>query len=207
MLASVREGLSDGEVALRRGCGVETVRFHLRNIRAKLGLHTRQALRDWPGRPAISLAAEVTQQDAWSVREQIPLVVARDMAKMLDFYTQVLSMQLVARYPDPPGLPGWCALASGAARIMLHHGHHRREVTAVRGPSDITLSLYVTGLDLLHDELVQRGCRPSHIEVMPYGAREFYVNDPEGHELAFVEFTASDPGYTTEPHHTEEAHG
>ena len=37
---------------------------------------------------------------------------------------------------------------------------------------------------------------PTTIERMPYGAREFYVSDPNGNELAIVEFALSDPGYT-----------
>ena len=44
LLAGVREALSNREIALDRGCGVETVRFHLRNVRRKLGVSSQSDL-------------------------------------------------------------------------------------------------------------------------------------------------------------------
>lgn len=193
VLAGVRDGLQNAEIARRRGCNLETVRWHIKNIRFKLGLHSRAALRAWPGRPLEQLEQR-ERTPGWQIREQIPLIAVRQMGRALQFYS-LLGFEVVSRHPDPPGDPGWAALGAGAARLMLHAGHHRRDDLTLRPGGSITLSLYVQGLDAVHAGLVEAGVRPTSIQLMPYGAREFYVNDPDGHELALVEFPASDPGY------------
>ena len=198
VLAAVREGMTNGEVAQRRGCSVETVRFHLRNVRSKLGVTSRSGLRDFPGQPQALVAGRAAAQRTWRIQEQIPLIAVRDMAAMLDFYTGVLGLQMLARWPDAPELPGWCALGIGAARLMLHAGHHRRDLEEIRPGGPITMSLYLSGLDALHEELVCGGLVVSPIEQQFYGARECFLRDPEGNELNLVEFPASAPGYTAE---------
>jgi catechol 2,3-dioxygenase-like lactoylglutathione lyase family enzyme len=197
VLAGVREGLSNADIAHQRGSSVETVRFHLRNVREKLGLHGRQALTDWPGRPVEVLRAGDQRERAWRIREQIPLVAVKDMERMLAFYAGALGFDVVARYPDPPEMPGWAALGSGAARLMLHLGHHTRDTRGARPDGTITLCLYLDGIASLRDELVANGHAASPIEQMPYGAFECFLQDPEGNELSLVEFPASDPLYTT----------
>lgn len=199
VLAYVRDGLSNAEAAAARNCSVETIRYHLRNLRAKTGISSRDSLRDWPGRPAFAIQAGASATRAWRIREQIPLIAVKDMTRMLAFYAGALGMQLVARYPEDAGPPGWCALAAGAARLMLHDGHHTRGMAGAKSGPPITLSLYVAGLDALHAELCARGERPGPITRMPYGARECYISDPESNELALVEFAASDPSYVTQP--------
>lgn len=196
VLAGLRDGLANAEIAAAGSCSVETVRFHLRNIRDKLGLRSRQALRDWPGRPLERLSAAEREPRGWRIREQIPLIAVPDMPRALAFYKGLLGMEVVTSWPDPPAVPGWAALAAGAARLMLHQGHHRRDDAARPRGGPITLTLYVDGLDAIHASLLAAKASPTTIERMPYGAREFYVSDPNGNELAIVEFALSDPGYT-----------
>lgn len=198
VLAGVREGLRNDEIAARRGSSIETVRYHLRNVRQKLRLRNRDALRAWPGRPAVMIDAAPEEPSDWRIREQIPLLAVQEMERVLAFYIERLGFDLVARWPDAPEPPGWVALASGAARLMLHAGHHRREVHATNEPGPVTLSLYVDGLDALHESLRTAGLSPTEIRRTMYGARECYLNDPEGNEIALVEFRASDPGYLAE---------
>ncbi len=199
VLAGVRDGLSNREIAGLRGCGLETVRFHLRNLRRKLGLSTRTGLASFPGRPAPLRARAREARPPFRVREQIPLVAVRDMAHSLEFYAERLGFREMSRWPelaDEP--PGWAALASGAARLMLHQGHHRRAIDPRRNARGcVTLSLYVDGLDAFRASLVAAGIRCGDVKSLFYGAREFYLNDPDGNELAIVEFEASDPDYLT----------
>ena len=204
VLAGVRQGLTNAEIAGVNRCSVETVRFHLRNVREKLGVRGRLALRDWPGRP-IGLGPPAKNAREWRIREQIPLIAVRDMRRSLAFYRDLLGMDVVASWPDSPAVPGWAALGAGAARLMLHEGHHRRDERTFVSGGTITMSLYVDGLDAIHSALVSAGARPTSIERMPYGARECYLNDPDGHELALVEFAVSDPGYTTQSPKKEQA--
>src|SRR5215467_644431 len=51
VLLRVREGLSNAEIAQIRRCRVDTVKYHVANIVAKLQLGDRAALVRWDGRP------------------------------------------------------------------------------------------------------------------------------------------------------------
>src|SRR6516225_6814344 len=48
---AVRHGLSNPQIAKRRGISVDAVKFHVANAIAKLGLVDRRALRQWRGAP------------------------------------------------------------------------------------------------------------------------------------------------------------
>lgn len=157
VLAGVRKDLSNREIADDRGCGIETVRFHLRSVRRKLGVRSRDELRAFPGRPAVVLERERAQRPGRWIREQIPLIATRDMGRALDFYVAALGFEVVARWPDAEGTPGWAALGAGAARIMLHAGHHQREVDFENKGGTVTLSLHVEGLDVFRRDLLSAG--------------------------------------------------
>jgi len=51
VLHMVRHGMSNRRIAALRGTTLDAVKFHLENIREKLGLPTRQAMRHWDGLP------------------------------------------------------------------------------------------------------------------------------------------------------------
>jgi len=194
VLGGVRDGLSNREIAEQRGCDLETVRFHLRNVRRKLHVQSRDELRAFPGRPAPAIESASGSRGERRIREQIPLISVTDMHRALAFYVDALGFEVVSRWPDED-TPGWAALGSGGARIMLRTGHARRRVDHrhTRGP--VTLSLYVEAIDAFRADLVAAGLRCGEVEQLFYGAREFYLNDPDGNELAFVEFAASEPVY------------
>ena len=57
-----------------------------------------------------------------------------------------------------------------------------------RSAEHLDAFLVVSGIDALHAELVGRGApitRP--LERMPWGTRDFHVEDPDGHVLCFSE--------------------
>jgi len=195
VLAGVREGLSNRGIAERRGCDLETVRFHLKNLRRKLAVASREELRRFPGRPAEALADARAKLAGAAVREQIPLVHVSDMSRSLAFYGAALGFEVVARWPDGDAPPRWAALAAGGARLMLRHGHPRRRIDPRRERGSVCMNFYVEGLDAVRRALLEAGHRCGEPEALFYGAREFYLFDPDGNEIAIVEFAAGDPGY------------
>jgi DNA-binding CsgD family transcriptional regulator/uncharacterized glyoxalase superfamily protein PhnB len=195
VLSGVRDGCSNREIAERRGCDLETVRFHLKNVRRKLGVRSRDELRVFPGRPAAAIQQARAQDKARRIREQIPLIHVENMERSLDFYVSTLGFEIVSRWPDEDGPPGWVALGAGGARLMLRVGHPRRKVDHRRKAGTVLLSLYVEGLDRFRRDVIAAGHRCDEPETLFYGAREFYLLDPDGNELAIVEFAASEPGY------------
>src|SRR5690349_13796869 len=50
----VRHGLSNRQIAARRGVSVDAVKFHVGNVLGKLGLDNRRQLRRWAGVSAAS---------------------------------------------------------------------------------------------------------------------------------------------------------
>lgn len=51
VLHMVRHGMTNRRIAALRGTTLDAVKFHLENIREKLGLSTRHAMRHWDGLP------------------------------------------------------------------------------------------------------------------------------------------------------------
>lgn len=195
VLAGVRDGLSNREIAERRSCDLETIRFHLRNVRRKLAVKSRDELRAFPGRPAASIERASEARRGHRIREQIPLIHVPDMLRSLDFYVGVLGFEVVSRWPDDERPPGWVALGAGGARLMLRVGHPRRRIDHRHKPGTVVLNFYVEGLDAIRQRLIEAGHECGTIESLFYGAREFYVRDPDGNELTLVEFPSSEPGY------------
>ena len=197
VLAGVRDGLSNRAIAERRGCGLETVRFHLRNLRRKLRVQGRDGLRTFPGQPAPVIDRASSEPSPHRVVEQIPLIAVADMARSLRFWVDTLEFRVVSRWPDEPNaVPGWAALASGAARVMLQAGHHTRKVDPLRDSGGtLMLNFYVEGLDAFRERIATAGYRCGDVRRMFYGAREFYLMDPDRNEIAIVEFAAGGPDY------------
>ena len=126
---------------------------------------------------------------------QPPEIGKEVMRASLEFYVSTLGFRIVSRWPENDDLPGWVAIGAGGARLMIRSGHPGRKVPAQSRKGTVTLSLYVDGLDAFRHDLLDAGYRCNEPESLFYGAREFYVLDPEGNEVAIVEFAASDPGY------------
>ena len=129
--------------------------------------------------------------------EQLPLIAVADMARSLRFWVDTLEFRIVSRWPDEPDeAPGWAALASGAARVMLQAGHHTRTLDPARDTGGtVMLNFYVEGLDAIRQRIEAAGYRCGQVRRMFYGAREFYLLDPDGNEIAIVEFAAGGPDY------------
>jgi DNA-binding CsgD family transcriptional regulator/uncharacterized glyoxalase superfamily protein PhnB len=206
VLAGVREGLSNREIAGSRGCNLETVRFHLRNLRRKLSVGSRGELRAFPGRPAAAIERARGAKRRRRVREQIPLVETADLARLLAFYVDMLGFEIVSRWPDD-GPPAWVALGSGGARLMLRQSLAELPASGRRRCSLVVPNFYVEDLDGFRRAIERAGHACSPTRRLFYGAREFDVRDPDGNNLVFVEFAASEPVYLVDRSGAKPARG
>ncbi len=116
----------------------------------------------------------------------LPTIRCRKMAASLDFYTRVLDFDCVENGGDDPS---FCVLVrEGAPLFLSSHG----------GDGEFGQAIVVTtdDADALFDKFVARGLRtPGRAESpvhegpldQTWGTREFYVDDPDGNTLRFVQ--------------------
>ncbi|MGE0572863.1 MAG: LuxR C-terminal-related transcriptional regulator [Dehalococcoidia bacterium] len=97
VLAEVRQGRANAEIAVRLGISVNTVRYHVSNLLGKSGLKDRAELATWPGiearrrRPIIAIGA---------------LALAGTSAAGIAAIAIVLTLQLVAGQHEEDGASG-----------------------------------------------------------------------------------------------------
>lgn len=118
--------------------------------------------------------------DALAGARLVPSLLVSDLASSLAFY-QGLGFIVSGRSEDD----GWAEVSRDGVRLWLHTGAPQGTPTA----PVCSGTLYITPVDVeaLADEWAGRvrfGWGP---EVMPYGLREFGLQDPDGYWLAFAE--------------------
>jgi len=175
----VRHGLSNRQIAERRGVGVDAVKFHVGNVLAKLGLADRRQLRRWDGvRRDSALKRRETEMADMTLGPigQISRTVA-DLAASQAFYGDTLGL---------PHLYTFGELAffdCGGTRLYLH----QTEVT----PESV-LYFQVPDIHTAHRELEAKGVAfqsaPHLIHRHADGTEEWmaFFTDPEGRTLALM---------------------
>lgn len=90
----VRHGMTNRRIALSRRTTVDAVKFHLENIREKLDLPSRQAIRHWDGRPLThrSTAMAASTSPALGHIGQIALTV-KDIDAATTFFRDTLGLK------------------------------------------------------------------------------------------------------------------
>jgi catechol 2,3-dioxygenase-like lactoylglutathione lyase family enzyme len=118
----------------------------------------------------------------------IPLFKCRDMAEAVSFYTNVLDFELVGTWPET-GSPAFSILKRKDAELHLSTHEGDGVYGAVAG-------VLVTDIDMLFQEFRAEGLnisthRESPVHQGPinqtWGTREFYVTDPSGNTLRFIQ--------------------
>jgi DNA-binding CsgD family transcriptional regulator/uncharacterized glyoxalase superfamily protein PhnB len=108
VLLRVREGLTNGEIAQLRDCRVDTVKYHVANIIAKLQLADREALARWRGRPLEDDFMPGIDLRTWKGRSTMPstttskstitgispMFLVDDVAKSAEWYRDVLGFEI-----------------------------------------------------------------------------------------------------------------
>ena len=176
---SIQHGMSNAEIARRRGISVNAVKFHVSNALAKLGLRSRRELRVWFRAPAGSPVTNTME-----VPVQITQIgqIARsvgDTAIAEKWYRDVLGLKHLYTF----GTLAFFDL--GGTRLMLS-----QEGGATR---ESILYLRVGDIAAAHRDLQARGVKFTHAPHMIHrhadGTEEWmaFFKDPEGRTLALME--------------------
>lgn len=118
----------------------------------------------------------------------IPTVRCRNMRASLDFYTRILDFELVESNGDISG-PSFSVLKREQDFLFL--SSHRGD-----GQFGQAVAVFVEHVDALWRKFIERGHKtPGNLDSpvhegptdQTWGTREFYVDDPDGNTLRFVQ--------------------
>jgi len=178
---AAQHGLTNVEIARRRGVSVDAVKFHMANALAKLGLHGRRELKAWFRAPAESAQARERQ-----VKLVLQLGTIGQIARSVG---NIEASE--AWYRDVLGLPhlytyGTLAFFDcGGTRLMLSQeksGAAKESILYLRVPD-------IAGA---HQQLESRGVKFTHAPHMihrhPDGTEEWmaFFEDPDARPLALM---------------------
>jgi DNA-binding CsgD family transcriptional regulator/catechol 2,3-dioxygenase-like lactoylglutathione lyase family enzyme len=183
---AVQHGMSNREIARRRGISLDAVKFHLDNVRAKLQLGSRQSLRAWFRSPKGSALAQQeirTMQQKKTMKMQLGPIgqisrSVRNIEAAEAWYREVLGL---------PHLYTFGKLAffdCAGTRLFLSENEQS-------GPESI-LYLAVADIASVYAELQERGVEflspPHMIHKHADGTEEWmaFFKDPEGRPLAIM---------------------
>ena len=180
---AVQHGMTNTEIARRRGVSVNAVKYHLANALAKLGLRDRKALRAWFRAPRDGALARkrriaMDKNTTLGAIGQIARSVG-DIAASEQWFREVLGL---------PHLYTFGTLAffdCGGTRLMLA----QEKSGAVK---ESVLYLRVPDIAAAHDALQQRGVKFTHAPHLIHrhadGTEEWmaFFEDPDGRPLAIM---------------------
>jgi catechol 2,3-dioxygenase-like lactoylglutathione lyase family enzyme len=184
---AVRHGLSNPQIAKRRGISVDAVKFHVANAIAKLGLVDRRALRHWRGAPRYGALRGPNK------REETPMEKnAAELGPIGQIARTVRDIEEAeAWYRDTLGLRH---LYTFGALAFFDCAGTRLYLSAENGARAAESILYFRVADIAakHAELGSRGVEfkgaPHLIHRHSDGTEEWmaFFLDPEGRPLALM---------------------
>ena len=116
-----------------------------------------------------------------------PVLGVQSVAEAADYFQNVLGFECPGGLYGPDGEPPvYAVMRRGGSEVHLQI--RRRSVFAgARGSFEGDAYVFVDDVDALHEELKSRGAsvsRPPMDE--PYGLRDFTIETPDGHRVAFA---------------------
>ena len=122
---------------------------------------------------------------ASTIKTMSPQLLVADIERSLEFYTDKLGFEIDFTYDD-----FYIGIKRDGHSIHLKLAKPSPEERAYRKDNDhLDVTFSVQELDALYEILRSRSVTVTQpLREMPYG-REFYVSDPDGYILAFLEVT------------------
>jgi catechol 2,3-dioxygenase-like lactoylglutathione lyase family enzyme len=195
---AVRHGMTNRQIAERRGISRDAVKFHVANALAKLGLPGRAALRTWDGVPAGSPVRHPASSKDVTTRGtamtdtvetdlrlgeigQISRVVS-DIPRAVEWYGGVLGLPHLYTFGD------LAFFDCGGTRLFLSLPEN-----GAGGGEESVLYFRVADIRAAHETLVSRGVRFTSAPHLIHkhedsGVEEWmaFFEDPDGHTLAIM---------------------
>jgi catechol 2,3-dioxygenase-like lactoylglutathione lyase family enzyme/DNA-binding CsgD family transcriptional regulator len=191
VLDGVRHGMSNREIAERRGTSLDAVKAHVASALAKLEVRGRAGLRYWRGRPAIIApgrsipsplegegeggGSAVTDELALGPLGQVSMGVS-DIERAVAFYGGALGLTHLYTFGN------LAFFDCGGTRLFLN----------TERPGGSVLYFRVPDIEAAYDRLGARGVAflgaPHRIHTHEDGTEEWmaFFNDPDGNTLALM---------------------
>src|SRR5688500_17324418 len=122
-------------------------------------------------------------------RSVTPLFEVYDLPRSIAFYREVLGCEVVERAGN-----WWAMLKLGDATFMIngryeeHDQPPRPDPARQIGHEDVELYFDCPDVDAAYAHLRDKEVEVRPPEKAPYGARRFYISDPDGFVLCFQQF-------------------
>lgn len=113
----------------------------------------------------------------------IPLVDVANVENSINFYENALGFTMEDKLIWN-GAIEWALLSSGSVHIMLSNGDAPSDDTYTI-PKNGVFFIYPEDIDGLYNSLQGKGYETSALQAGQRGAREFYLQDPDGYVLWF----------------------
>lgn len=186
VVEGVRHGLTNPAIAARCDLTLDAVKFHVSSALGKLGLASRQELRQWSGVRADSALARASHQDRsaeWSMGQVSRL--ARDLPAMADWFRDVVGLAEIMRFEAA------AFFDCGGVRIYLSVGDPANNALLYFRVGDLSAEV-----EALRAKGVTIKSAPHRIHVHDDGTEEWmaFFNDPEGSPLGLMSIIPSAQG-------------
>lgn len=177
-----QHGLSNGEIARRRGVSLDAVKFHIANAVGKLGLENRNALRSWFRKPQGSaLSRERTDMEVEADLGPIGQISrsVSDVDRSERWYRDVLKLKHLYRFGR------LTFFECGGTRLFL-------EEADMPLPAESVIYFRVEDIVRSYEALRDRGVEfagaPHMIHRHDDGTEEWmaFFDDPDGRPLAIM---------------------
>ena len=178
---AVQHGLTNRQIAERRGISIDAVKYHVANALEKLGLQNRRALRQWfkaPKHGALGQQEKYMSANEFNRIGQISRTVS-DIAKAEAWYRDVLGLRHLYTFGK------LSFFDCGGTRLFLSQEEAMQA-------NESLLYFQVDDIQAARDRLIERGVEFTHaphkIHTHADGTEEWmgFFKDPDGRPLAIM---------------------